>query len=55
MAAPHVAGAAAIVASREGLTDPHAIADVLVAAATRDAVLSIPANTPNLLLYTLRA
>lgn len=55
MACPHVAGAAAVVASRENLVDPQSIADILVAASTADKIIGNPFGTPNQLLYTLSA
>lgn len=51
MATPHVAGAAALVASG-GVTDPQVIADALVAAASPNKINGNVGATPNLLLYT---
>jgi hypothetical protein len=56
MAAPHVAGAAAVLLSKEPALTPAAVAERLIAVATRDRVRSsgsrpLPDGTPNLLLY----
>lgn len=51
MATPHVAGAAALVASR-GITSPAQIRSTLIAEATAGVVNGVPSGTPNRLLFT---
>lgn len=51
MSTPHVAGAAALVASR-GITSPEEIARTLLSEATPDVIVGNVGATPNLLLFT---
>jgi subtilisin family serine protease len=51
MAAPHVAGAAALLKAQNPSWTPQQIRDAMVAAATRDKVTSPGTGSPNLLLY----
>jgi subtilisin family serine protease len=52
MAAPHVAGAAALYLSANLSATPEQVAAALTANATPGAINAVPAGTPNLLLYT---
>ncbi|MEP6905783.1 MAG: S8 family serine peptidase, partial [Gemmatimonadales bacterium] len=52
MAAPHVAGAAALYLQGNPSATPQQVRDALVSNATANAIKSIGTNTPNLLLYT---
>jgi aqualysin 1 len=52
MAAPHVAGAAALYLSLVPGASPVGVGGVLTNNATRDALTSVPVGTKNLLLYT---
>ncbi|WP_254703474.1 S8 family serine peptidase, partial [Pseudarthrobacter sp. C4D7] len=52
MASPHVAGAAALVLSRNPQQTPAAVAAELTSAATQGAISNPSAGTPNRLLYT---
>jgi subtilisin family serine protease len=52
MAAPHVAGAAALYLETAPLASPAAVATALLNAATRGIVVDPGAGSPNLLLYT---
>lgn len=51
MACPHVAGAAALIASR-GITSPAEIRDTLIAESTENALSGVPSGTVNRLLFT---
>lgn len=51
MAAPHVAGAAALYLADHPTATPAQVQDALVAAGTKD-VVTDPADSPNVLLYT---
>lgn len=51
MAAPHVAGAAALVLAKQPALTPDEVAAVLLADATEGALSSIGSGSPNLLLY----
>lgn len=52
MSTPHVAGAAAMYLVAHPTATPAQVAAALVANATSGAISSVPAGTPNLLLYT---
>lgn len=52
MAAPHVAGAAALVLAATPSSSASDVRAVLVANGTGDVVSAVPGNTPNRLLYT---
>jgi subtilisin family serine protease len=52
MAAPHVAGAAALYLSANLSATPAQVASALIGNATQGAITSLPAGTVNLLLYT---
>lgn len=52
MACPHVAGAAAAIASRGGYTDPEQIRQALIEEATKDSISGLDPNSPNRLLFT---
>jgi subtilisin family serine protease len=52
MAAPHVAGAAAVFLERFPASSPAEVRDALVAASTPDLVTNAGAGSPNRLLYT---
>jgi len=52
MAAPHVAGAAALYLSVNPTATPKQVSDALVAGATHGILTSLGAGSPNLLLYT---
>jgi subtilisin family serine protease len=52
MAAPHVAGAAALYLEDHPLDSPGAVAAALAATATQGLITKIGAGSPNLLLYT---
>ncbi|MCE0536869.1 S8 family peptidase [Kineosporia rhizophila] len=52
MASPHVAGAAALYLQANPGASPSAVAAALEDSATADALEDVPANTPNLLLYS---
>ncbi|MFD3700771.1 S8 family peptidase [Streptomyces sp. NPDC058646] len=53
MAAPHVAGAAALVlAAGPAVRTPAQVAEALLRGAVPDAITALPAGTPNLLLHT---
>ncbi|WP_405709428.1 S8 family peptidase [Streptomyces xanthophaeus] len=52
MAAPHVAGAAALVLAGSPASTPAQVADALVRGAVPDGITGLPAGTPNLLLHT---
>ena len=52
MASPHVAGAAALYLSANPTATPAEVASALTGNATQNAISSVPAGTPNLLLYT---
>ncbi|MFJ6796599.1 S8 family peptidase [Streptomyces sp. NPDC091268] len=52
MAAPHVAGAAALVLARGVAKSPAQVARVLLGSAVRDRITAVPVGTPNLLLHT---
>ncbi len=52
MAAPHVAGAAALYLSTNPTATPDQVAAALLGAATRGVITSLGAGSPNLLLYT---
>ena len=51
MAAPHVAGAAALYLGKESSATPDQVGDVLLADATSGVLSSIGSGSPNLLLY----
>jgi subtilisin family serine protease len=51
MASPHVAGAAAVLLSRQPALTPAQVAEKLVADATPDVLTGVPASTPNRLLF----
>jgi subtilisin family serine protease len=51
MSAPHVAGAAAVLLSRQPGLSPAQVAEKLVADATPDVLTGVPASTPNRLLF----
>jgi subtilisin family serine protease len=53
MAAPHVAGAAALVLQGTSGVAPAKVTETLVSAATADKVTSAGSGSPNLLLYTV--
>ncbi|MGW6872639.1 S8 family peptidase [Streptomyces xanthophaeus] len=52
MAAPHVAGAAALVLAGRPASTPAQVAEALVRGAVPDGITGLPAGTPNLLLHT---
>ncbi|MFG2751493.1 S8 family peptidase [Streptomyces xanthophaeus] len=52
MAAPHVAGAAALVLAGSPASTPAQVAEALVRGAVPDGITGLPAGTPNLLLHT---
>ncbi|GHI89588.1 S8 family serine peptidase [Streptomyces xanthophaeus] len=52
MAAPHVAGAAALVLAGSPASTPAQVTDALVRGAVPDGITGLPAGTPNLLLHT---
>ncbi|MEU9373069.1 S8 family peptidase [Streptomyces sp. NPDC048255] len=52
MAAPHVAGAAALVLAGTAARTPAQVSAALVSGAVPDAITALPAGTPNLLLHT---
>ncbi|WCD86543.1 Extracellular serine proteinase [Streptomyces xanthophaeus] len=52
MAAPHVAGAAALVLAASPASTPAQVAEALVRGAVPDGITGLPAGTPNLLLHT---
>jgi subtilisin family serine protease len=52
MAAPHVAGAAALYLENHPLDSPATVASVLAAAATQGQVTSVGTGSPNLLVFT---
>lgn len=52
MASPHVAGAAALYLSTNRSATPDQVAAALTSNATNGVLTSVPAGTPNLLLYT---
>ncbi|HEY0636127.1 MAG TPA: S8 family peptidase [Pseudonocardiaceae bacterium] len=54
MAAPHVAGVAALYKSVNGETGSNRVRNWLVNGATPDVLTGVPANTPNLLLFKRR-
>lgn len=53
MASPHVAGLAAYYLSLEDgdNVDPQKIKDKIIESSTRDVLLNIPKDTPNLLIF----
>ncbi|MEU7606014.1 S8 family peptidase [Streptomyces sp. NPDC041003] len=51
MAAPHVAGVAALVLARGTARTPAQVADELLRSAVPDRITALPAGTPNLLLH----
>ncbi len=51
MATPHIVGAAALYLQANPTATPAEVAAALVAAASKDKLKSMPADTPNLLLY----
>jgi subtilisin family serine protease len=52
MAAPHVAGVAALYLERHPGAGPNAVRDAIVGAATPDVLTSVGAGSPNLLVYS---
>lgn len=52
MAAPHVAGAAALLLARGTARTPAQVSQALVRGAVPDRITALPAGTPNLLLHT---
>ncbi len=52
MATPHVAGAAALFLEANPAATPAAVASALIAASTPNKITSVPAGTPNRLLFT---
>ncbi|MFB7465920.1 S8 family peptidase [Streptomyces sp. NPDC056224] len=52
MAAPHVAGVAALVLADGTAKTPAQVSEALVRSAVRDRITALPAGTPNLLLHT---
>ncbi|MGW7440695.1 S8 family peptidase [Streptomyces sp. NPDC054849] len=52
MAAPHVAGAAALILARGTARTPAEVSASLLHSAVRDRITGLPAGTPNLLLHT---
>ncbi|MFG2979868.1 S8 family peptidase [Streptomyces sp. NPDC048258] len=52
MAAPHVAGMAALVLADGTAKTPAQVSEALVRSAVRDRITALPAGTPNLLLHT---
>lgn len=52
VAAPHVAGAAALVLAANPAATPAQVASTILSAATTNALAALPAGSPNRLLYT---
>ncbi len=53
MAAPHVAGVAALYLERNPSASPSEVTQTILSSATKNSILSIPSGTPNVLLYSL--